>query len=159
MSLIRCQTRQWCKVTTDTQDIYMKLLFSMNLKDQAKCKFKIPCSKTFSKLSLQCFNNNNWMFLHFICDYHMHLTLLTHIIAIQWPPFPTTQTGLAHILLYSFCICLLVTLMKNCTALFLLYCILNTSFQNSVHMEDTKLFISPVCTVKQRGIIIKCKII
>jgi hypothetical protein len=94
------------------------------------------------------------MFLHFICDYHMHFTLLTQITAIEWPPFPTTQTGLAHILLYSFCTHLLVTLVKNCKALFLLYCILNTSFQKSVHMEDTKLFINPVGTIKQCDIII-----
>jgi len=36
---------------------------------------------------------------------------------------------------------------------------LNMSFQKSVHMEDTKLFINPVCTIKQCDIMIKCKII
>ena len=99
------------------------------------------------------------MFLHFICAYHMHFTLLKQIIAIEWPPFPTTQTGLAHILLYSICTYLLLTLVKNCKALFLLYCILHMNFQKSVYMEDTKLFINPVCTIKQCDIINKCKII
>jgi hypothetical protein len=164
-----------CKFTTDTRDIYKKLLFSRSHQDQTKCKFKITCSKTVSKLSLQILdgdlawlvrtslqcsnNNNNWMFLHFICAYHTHFTLLKQIIAIERPPFPTTQTGLAHILLHSFCTYLLVTLVKNCKALFLLYCILNMCFQKSAYMEDTKLFIKPVCIIMQCDIIIKCKII